>query len=235
MKFLILAGLILTMGSFVRAENSSLTGSLPRLEDPVRKHFILEAGYIGAMGTSQSDTSEVQHGFSGGFLVDIFGEHYFNFEAGAFVTQQGFAYSSKGIQSVGTNDLSALTDSKVSGKLSYVGIPILAKINLAGRVTNTPFIIAGVSPQFLVSKDMSIQASDGNGKTQYFKPDVIDYDPPEYDVTGIIGIGGSYRFSNMQSLLLQATYNRGFVPIDNLKQGICNQSFLLTLGFGVDL
>ncbi len=207
----------------------------PLTEESSRDHFIIEVGYIGAISTDESDFSNVQHGLSGGFLFDVYGEHYFTAETGLFMTQQGFDYKSEKLTAVGTTDISTLQNVRVVGKLTYIGLPILEKFNLAGRVTNTPFIIGGVTPQFLVSKDISVQGQDTSGKIQSTQPTDTEFDPPTYDITGVIGIGGSFKYSENKTLLIQATYNRGFVPIDNLQAGICNQSFLLTVGFGVDL
>ncbi len=139
-----------------KAESSRIVEHLPHIEETTRKHFILEAGYIGALSTAETEMADTKHGVSGGFLFDVFGERYFNFEIGVFVTQQGFAYGSKEITTVGATDVSALNELKVSGKSTYVGIPLLAKLNLAGRVSNTAFILAGISPQFLVANEVNI-------------------------------------------------------------------------------
>ena len=226
---------------FVAAAKAQNEGSLragypaPIIEENPRRHFIFEVGYIGALSTDETDASNIQHGLSGGLLFDVYGEHYFTAETGLFVTQQGFGYKSELLKTVGTTDVSALTNVKVEGKLTYIGLPILAKLNLAGRVTNTAFIIGGVTPQFLISKDIYVQGEDTSGNIQSTKPTDKSFDPPTYDITGVIGIGGSFKYSESKTLLIQTSYNRGFVPIDNLQAGTCNQSFLLTVGFGVDL
>ncbi len=228
--------LILAFGVSAEAEVSNLRTSFPSVEETSRKHFILEAGYIGGLSTAQSELSDAQHGISGGVLFDVLGERYLNFETGIFVTQQGFTYGPKELKTGGATDLSALTDIKISGKLTYIGIPILAKFNLAGRVTNTAFLIAGVTPQYLLDNEMNISGKDTGGLTQNIKPTTgNEYEAPSFDVTGMIGLGGSFNFSNFQTLLVQLSYNRGFIPVDTIGQGVYNQSFLLTLGFGVDL
>ncbi len=236
MKNLILASAFMFYGVVAHAQGETLTAhQLPIMEQTTRKHFILELGYIGATTSDDTSGSNIQHGFSGGFLFDFLGAGYLNLETGIFVSQQGFSYGTTGVTKVSGTDISALQNQTVVGKLTYVAIPILAKINLAGRPLNTPFIIAGVSPQYLLSNDISIEGTDSTGKTLSYSADMHDYDPPMYDVTGVIGFGGSFRYSDATSLLLQATYNRGFIPIGNTDSKFYNQSILFTLGFGVDL
>ncbi len=233
-KFLTLS-LFVLFGISAAAQTQNIYGYRPVIEDSNRYHFILEVGYIGAGTTEASDASDLQHGFSGGFLFDLFGKTYFNFETGAFITQQAFSYNFDNPAVIDTTDVSSLSKFLVVGKVTYVGVPLLAKINFSGHPTNTAFLIGGASPQILMAKDMSVQAKDDSGATKTFSPATNKYDPPSVDVSGIIGLGGSFSFSDTQSILVQATYNRGFVPVDYKGDGIYNQSFLLTLGFGVDL
>ena len=225
------------LGPIASAQPQNLYTTQPIIHQSERTHFILEMGYIGAGTSEASDASDLQHGFSGGFLFDVFGKTYFNFETGLFATQQAFSYNlATNPGSIDGTDVSGLAKFMVIGKLTYLGLPLLGKFNFTGHVTNTPFLIAGISPQILIAKDISVQATDQSaGQNKFFTPATDKYDPPGLDVSGIVGIGGSFSFSDTQSLLLQATYNRGLVPVDYKGEGIYNQSFLFTLGFGVDL
>jgi hypothetical protein len=217
-------------------QSNNLYAKRPLILEPERYHFILEMGYIGAGTTEASDASDLQHGFSGGFLFDFYGKNYFNLESGVFITQQAFSYASKDLAAIDSNDVSNLSNFIVVGKVTYVGIPLLGKINFTGNPLRTPFLIGGVSPQILLSKDVSVQAKDRTtSESKTFTPNTNKFEPPAMDVAGIIGLGGSFGFSDTQSILIQATYNRGLIPVDYRSEGIYNQSFLFTLGFGVDL
>lgn len=198
------------------------------------KHFLLEIGFAGSV-SSDPQIPKIQGGMSGGFLVDLFGQSFITFETGAFVTQQVVGYASPELSKVDDVDISNFHNPKVVGKLLYAGVPLLAKLNLAGRATNTPFILVGASPQLLISKDMSAQGVDAAGNTQAVHPTKSDFDPPSYDLAGIIGFGASFRYSENQTLLLEVTYSKGTVAIDNLGSNLCNQSIQINFGFGVDL
>lgn len=222
------------------AQTNALANSLyskrPIVLEPQRSHFILEMGYIGAGTTEASDASDLQHGFSGGFLYDFYGKNYFNLESGLFLTQQAFSYSSKDLSAIDGNDVSNLSQFIVIGKVTYVGVPLLGKINFTGQPLRTPFLIGGISPQILLSKDITVQAKDKTtSESKTFTPNTNKFEPPAVDVSGIVGFGGSFGFSDTQSIIIQATYNRGLIPVDYRGEGIYNQSFLFTLGFGVDL
>ena len=112
------------------------------------KHFLLEIGYAGSL-SSDPEIPKIQGGMSGGFLVDLFGQNFITFETGVFVTQQVVGYASPNLSKVDGVDISNLQNPKVVGKLLYAGVPLLAKLNLAGRSTNTPFILVGASPKLL--------------------------------------------------------------------------------------
>ena len=233
---LLLMTLIFWSGLTSAAQTNSLYSKRSIILEPERSHFILELGYIGAGTSEASDASDLQHGFSGGFLYDFYGKNYFNLESGLVITQQAFSYASKDLAAIDSNDTSSLNQFIVIGKVTYVGVPLLGKLNFTGQPLRTPFLIGGISPQILLSKDISVQAKDKTtSETKTFAPNTNKFEPPAVDVSGIVGFGGSFGFSDTQSILIQATYNRGLIPVDYRGEGIYNQSFLFTLGFGVDL
>lgn len=239
----IILGITLLLSSFNFAMAQGTTDQNPYkqlktqttiIKESSPDHFLLEVGYIGATTSDAPSAQDFKHGFAGGVLIDLYGKRYFTFETGVMFYQQGFSYSTTSLSNDNGVSLSKVV---ASGSLDYVGFPLLGKLNFMGRLSNTVYLIGGVTPQILVAKNLSIQGYDENNNQKQYNLTSDQYDVPPLDVSASLGAGFNLAFSNTQSLLVQATYNQGLIPIDYraANPGIYNQSLMITIGFGTDI
>lgn len=163
-----------------------------------------------AMGVRSDDrNSGLDTGVSTGALVD-FGNGSLTFETGLLYEQFGGNGSFDG------------RGSRLN--LSYLGIPVVGKLNFSGDADRTFFLKGGLRAMALTS-----QSSQLNGKST--SPGAAPT-----DLDAVVGIGGAIPVSSTNSLVLDASYLRGLTKINQSgPSDFRNEGFVLTAGVSIGI
>jgi len=115
--------------------------------------------------------------------------------------ESGVYYSQKGAELTEEN----IT---VTGKIDYIEVPLMAKINVGPPGPFSPHFVIG--PYAAYNVNAEFEASDGNITINEDLDDMTS----DFDFGGVIGIGADFNLG-ITRLNLQARYSRGFLDIND--------------------
>lgn len=154
---------------------------------------------------TKNDGGDPRWGFVGGLELEYQATDIFSLTGGVLYSQEG-----------AKNDLQG---GKVTTKLDYINIPILANVYVAKGLA----VKLGVQPAFNVNSEVKLAS--GNSSTSH------NTDAKTFDFS--IPVGLSYEFSGVP-VVIDARYNWGLTKVaDNFDSK--NSVFQITLGYKFDL
>ncbi len=156
---------------------------------------------------------ETDAGFSGGALLE-FGAGYGSVETGLMINQGGGRL---------TRD-----QSDVKYTLTYVSIPLLAKLNFLGNTNNTFYVKSGIVPSYLITSEATSKIDNRVYRT-------TDLDVNKFDTFAQIGLGGTVKLDDLMPIGLEASYMRGLVNLAKQNGEGYNDGFLFAMTFGINL
>lgn len=215
MKALIL-GLILS-GSFqALAATSESTATLPpSAADVAPSHFHLTPffGVAGSKITTNQGDIEGDSTASTGGLAE-FGSGYVTFQTGLAFTQAG------GKGTYNQNDATL--------RLSYLSVPIFAKVNIMGTPRRTVYIKTGLMPGALVSKEIQVKSQSGSltGSTS-------DFTAGSFDLPAVFGVGGAIPVYSKGSIIVEMNFSRSLNDYKLLSDTIKAKNESLTILVGM--
>lgn len=125
-------------------------------------------------------------------------------------SQRGFANSF----SYTDNSGNSITDNEITKfNYDYVSLPLKAGLNFGSKVYN--FASIGMVPSWLVNAKTTGPKFDANGKLTGSETTDVTSRVSEFDLAGLVEIGGGYKIQNKYWLFTSATYQHSFTTITN--------------------
>lgn len=187
---------------------------------------------IGAVGFNKS---KIKFGFTVGAEAQYQFSDLFGLSFGAFYTQQGASYDTKGFVNTTDDEVKIAINEDLKIHLNSITVPILANVYVWKGLA----VKAGLQPEFAVSKKTSGDVS-------------ISYQGQSVSVSGSedagiktfslsVPVGVSYEYKNVVADL---RYNIGVTdlrkdgdagPNNNFSSTSCNRTLLFTVGYKFEL
>lgn len=154
-------------------------------------------------GDSKPDT-----GYAAGLLIDL-GRSKATIQTGILYLQTGFK------STIGA------TTQKLN--MNYLAFPMLAKLNFSSNPRSTLFAKGGMTAMYLMTADIQENTFNVQRSAALAKENLSDG-----DVLVSAGLGYAHQVSENSSLVVDATFNRGLIPVAD-GGAIYNQGVLLSL------
>ncbi|MES2854409.1 MAG: outer membrane beta-barrel protein [Bdellovibrionota bacterium] len=186
--------------------------------------------YSGESDGMEMSSTARGYAFTGGLMLEL-GRSLVSFETGVLYMQE--SYSARGTSREG--GFTSTTNYK-NGSLSYVGVPLAARVNLARSENTRVHIKGGIIPAVLIGNyfEYDTVASDGFGSWNKSGSYSGTSDMNMMNVFLLAGGGIDFALSSGNDIRLESTYRRTLMPIGTAGSAVVD-SILLTAGFGIDL
>lgn len=217
-KSLIVFAAFLSLASTVQAAESIRTqvdaeGEVVSEQKTLRIVPSIGVGGFKLQGSNGSSDSTIGTSVAG---IAEFGSGYFSFQTGLMVNKFG----GKGSTAGNSTDLA----------ITYLGIPVMAKINLTGNATKTVYIKAGLVPSLVVQKELKFNVDGFSGTTSNVKMQ-------NFDMPVVIGVGGAIPVSDNAALIVGIDYmqSTGNIAADTSRSQVKNVGYLVNAGLSIGL
>ena len=194
---------------------------------------VTTARVTGSTGEAQGDETQMlgRASVSGGLLAE-FGTGKATFQSGLLYIQEGF------VSSITRQHGSYVSSGLVAGRIDYLGIPVLGKLNYHTSPRTYLSLKGGVIPVVFLGMEESVEREtafdDGRIETATYSSLKRD-EFRNVNAIGQLGLGYLRRLTRTADFRLEATYNHSLFPIgadDKAEPRLYTSSFLLSLGFG---
>ena len=173
--------------------------------------------------------------YSGGMLVEL-GQGTFSLQTGLLYLQEG--YGAFGKQYMGSGQYTTI---EIDGRVDYVGIPLIGKLNMETDLGGRATLKAGMIPVYAVGYDFTVETAFTNpaGQRQAYSRDYQGRDGlRDVNVIGQVAAGYEIPFGSRFDLRLETSFNHSLMTVDS-KGGGGKESFtsslLMSLGMGIDI
>ena len=191
------------------------------------------ARVTGSTGEAQGDETQMlsRASLSGGLLAE-YGTGKMSFQSGLLYIQEGF------VSSITRQHGSYVSSGLVAGRIDYLGIPLLGKLNYHTSPRTYLSIKGGVIPVVFLGMEESVEREtafdDGRIETATYSSLKRD-EFRSVNAIGQLGLGYLRRLTRTADFRLEAVYNHSLFPIgadDKVEPRLYTSSFLLSLGLG---
>lgn len=211
-RILISAIALLTVNAFAD-ESGSSKSKITYMEYSKNDIHITPVVGVTAMGiTGDNASTDMSAGGSYGGLVEI--------GSGLVTFQTGLEYNQFGGKRTFAGGSAETT-------LSYLSLPLVAKLNLMGNPEETVYLKAGVMPGTALTRSKRITGL-------YYSWSAED-EFKTTDIPAVVGVGGAIPMSSQGSLVLDLTFIRSLTSIGNNGLNAYNTGLVLSAGFSFAL